>query len=80
MKAPLATRARQSRDIPWAVATKAGEPDIKTRAPDVCKSLQGMLMLWSTAEGECKDSAYPPWSLERIIVNPKMCVQLEACP
>ena len=37
-QAPLATTARQSRGIPSVTATNIRAPDIKTRAPDVCKS------------------------------------------
>ena len=37
-QAPLATTARQSRGIPSVTATNIRAPDIKTRAPDMCKT------------------------------------------
>lgn len=37
-------------------------------------------MICSRAEGELKDGiGQACWSLERIVVNPYMCVKLEAC-
>lgn len=32
---PLASRARQSRGVPWAAAAKTRSPDVETGAPDV---------------------------------------------
>ena len=37
-QAPLATTARHSRGIPLVTATNIRAPDIKTRAPDMCKT------------------------------------------
>ena len=51
MQAPLATRAKPSRGIPWATAAKTRVTDIKTRVPAVCKPpFQETLALWSIAE------------------------------
>ena len=65
----LATRARQSRVMPWQ--------QTKNWSPDICKSsLWEMLSLWHRAEGECENSSSPL----RVSVSPLMCVKLEACP
>lgn len=50
---------------------KTRAPDVKTRAWAVHNvPFQETLELWSMAEGECKDTAHPPWSLWRITVSP----------
>lgn len=70
MQAPIATKARKSGGVAWVAVTRTRAPDRKTRLPDACNPpLQERVALWSTAQGECEDSADPLKSLEGITVS-----------
>lgn len=54
-----AFRARQSRDVPWVAAAKAGSPDVRPeRQTCVEATLQQILAPWSVAEGTHKNGAH----------------------
>lgn len=62
----------RSRVVLWAAATKI-------RAPNgVEVPFWEMPASWNEAEGECKDDACQPPSLESMSVDPQICVKLDA--
>ena len=72
---PFGRQSQTIKGLPLGGSCKIRAPDVKTRALAKCKSpFQETLELWSVAKGECKDSAHPPRSLERITVSPWMPV------